>query len=49
MLRFLAAPITLVTIGATLLAAGAVFAAQDRYTVQVPGGLSFSEFKGYEN
>lgn len=23
-------------------------AAQDRYTVKVPGGLAFSEFKGYE-
>ena len=23
-------------------------AAQDRYTVSVPGGLSFAEFKGYE-
>jgi hypothetical protein len=23
-------------------------AAQDKYTVQVPGGLSFSDFKGYE-
>jgi hypothetical protein len=26
----------------------AVFA-QDKYTVRVPGGLAFSEFKGYEN
>ncbi len=25
------------------------FAAQDRYTVKVPDGLSFSEFKGYED
>ncbi len=24
-------------------------AAQDKYTVQVPGGLAFSEFKGYED
>src|SRR5215468_10313335 len=23
-------------------------AAEDKYTVQVPGGLSFSEFRGYE-
>ena len=28
---------------------GAALAAQDRYSVQVPGGLAFSEFKGYEN
>jgi hypothetical protein len=24
-------------------------AAQDKYAVQVPGGLAFSEFKGYED
>ena len=24
-------------------------AQQDKYTVQVPGGLAFFEFKGYEN
>ena len=23
-------------------------AAQDKYTVKVPGGLAFSEFRGYE-
>ncbi|HXJ01941.1 MAG TPA: cytochrome P460 family protein [Micropepsaceae bacterium] len=28
---------------------GIALAAQDRYTVQVPGGLSFSAFRGYEN
>lgn len=29
--------------------AGAIaYAAQDRYTVKVPGGLAFSEFRGYE-
>jgi len=27
---------------------GAAVSAQDKYTVQVPGGLSFSEFRGYE-
>lgn len=27
---------------------GIALAAQDRYSVQVPDGLSFSEFKGYE-
>ena len=26
-----------------------VFAAQDKYTVKVPGGLAFSEFRGYED
>ncbi len=28
--------------------AGAAISAQDKYTLQVPGGLAFSEFKGYE-
>jgi Cytochrome P460 len=28
---------------------GNAISAQDKYTVQVPGGLAFSEFKGYEN
>src|SRR5260370_8135248 len=27
---------------------GLVLAAQDKYTVKVPGGLAFSEFRGYE-
>ena len=37
--------------GAILLivvAAGAALSAQDKYTVKVPGGLAFAEFKGYE-
>jgi len=28
---------------------GSVFAAQDKYTVRVPNGLAFSDFRGYEN
>ena len=32
-----------------VLAIGAAISAQDRYTVKVPGGLAFSEFKGYES
>ncbi|HEY4076993.1 MAG TPA: cytochrome P460 family protein [Rhizomicrobium sp.] len=28
---------------------GAAFAAQDKYTLQVPNGLAFSEFRGYES
>ena len=28
---------------------GRAIFAQDRYTVQVPNGLAFSEFKGYED
>ncbi len=31
-----------------LLAGGAAIAAQDRYALQVPGGLAFSEFRGYD-
>jgi hypothetical protein len=31
------------------LLAGMALAAQDRYTLQVPGGLAFSEFRGYED
>ena len=27
---------------------GMVLAQQDKYTLQVPGGLAFSEFRGYE-
>src|SRR5690348_5670860 len=29
--------------------AGSAFSAQDKYTVAVPGGLAFAEFKGYES
>jgi hypothetical protein len=28
--------------------AALAFAAQDRYTVEIPDGLSFSEFRGYD-
>jgi cytochrome P460 len=31
-----------------VLVTGVVISAQDRYTVKVPGGLAFSEFRGYE-
>ena len=39
----------LLTILGLLVLSGAAISAQDKYTVQVPGGLAFSEFKGYEN
>jgi hypothetical protein len=29
--------------------AGKAFSAQDKYTLQVPGGLAFSEFRGFES
>src|SRR5215510_1343146 len=42
----------LIGVGATLalaaLATGVAISAQDRFSVKIPGGLSFSEFRGYE-
>ncbi len=37
----------IVAAGLTLLG-GRTFSAQDKYTVKVPNGLAFSEFRGYE-
>ena len=46
--RMLASKIvTLVLILAAL--GGISLAAQDKYTLQVPNGLAFSEFRGYED
>ena len=40
----------IVLIAVTLTAVGgAAISAQDKYTVQVPDGLAFSEFRGYED
>src|SRR5258708_14214964 len=43
---------TLISAGSTValavLATGAAISAQDKYTLKVPHGLAFSEFKGYE-
>src|SRR3954469_5064854 len=39
--------IGLVTLGFAL-AGGLALSAQNKYTLKVPGGLAFSEFKGYE-
>jgi hypothetical protein len=36
-------------IALAVLGGGRVFAAQDKYTVRVPNGLAFSDFRGYEN
>ena len=40
-----------ISAGAIVLAVlgGVAFSAQDKYTVKVPGGLAFSEFRGYES
>jgi hypothetical protein len=37
-----------VAVALAALAAGAAISAQDKYTVKVPNGLAFSEFRGYE-
>ena len=34
--------------GLSVVVAGVALAAQDRYSVKVPNGLAFSEFKGYD-
>ena len=39
-----------IAVSLSLLASGlAISASQDKYTVKVPNGLAFSEFKGYES
>ena len=38
-----------VTIAAAAVLGGIALAAQDKYTLQVPNGLAFSDFRGYEN
>ena len=35
--------------GVLVVLSGAAISAQDKYTLQVPGGLAFSEFRGYED
>jgi Cytochrome P460 len=39
--------VAIVALPAVLVAAA--FAAQDRYSLQVPGGLAFADFRGYED
>ncbi len=42
--------IPVIAVVASLAALGGIaLAAQDKYTVQVPGGLAFSDFRGYED
>ena len=43
MLAIAAAAVALVALG------GAAISAQDKYSLKVPGGLAFSEFRGYES
>jgi hypothetical protein len=38
-----------IAVALAVLAAAAAMSAQDRYTLKVPDGLAFSEFRGYES
>ncbi|MEH2513087.1 hypothetical protein V1291_004441 [Nitrobacteraceae bacterium AZCC 1564] len=40
---------SLLSVVIAVMLAGRAISAQDKYTVQVPDGLAFSEFRGYEN
>ena len=40
--------VAMTTVWLAVIAGLVVSAAQDKYTVKVPGGLAFSEFRGYE-
>src|ERR1700735_2199519 len=37
-----------ISVSLAILVAGAAISAQDRYTLKVPGGLAFAEFRGYQ-
>jgi hypothetical protein len=38
-----------IAVALAALGIGSAISAQDKYTLKVPGGLAFSEFRGYEN
>src|SRR5712671_3800501 len=38
-----------IIVGVLAVVGGRAISAQDKYTVRVPGGLAFSEFRGYED
>src|SRR5271168_2532695 len=40
---------SVVFLGLLAVVSGMAFAAQDKYTVRVPNGLAFSDFRGYED
>ena len=42
-------PSTLIALTFLTVSVALVLAAQDKYTVKVPGGLAFAEFRGYED
>src|SRR3984885_7666669 len=41
-------PMVIVAVVLVVVVGGRAMSAQDKYTLQVPNGLAFSEFKGYE-
>ena len=41
-------PTNLIALAFLTVSVALVLAAQDRYTLKVPNGLAFSEFRGYE-
>jgi len=41
--------ITSITVVLAVLTAGAAISAQDKYTLKVPNGLAFAEFRGFED
>ena len=51
MLRITTQALCVAAVGAVSFAilGGIALAAQDKYTVQVPGGIAFSEFRGFES
>ena len=50
MTRTLPSPIVIMLITVSLgVSVGMALAAQDKYTLKVPNGLAFSDFKGYED
>ena len=48
MIRTPSSPIVIIAVSLAVLGSMAL-AAQDKYTLKVPNGLAFSEFRGYEN
>ena len=49
MMRRLTTPVIVIIAGVLAVLGGRAISAQDKYTVQVPNGLAFSEFRGYED
>jgi hypothetical protein len=45
----IASSLILILTGVLAVFGGRAISAQDKYTVQVPDGLAFSEFRGYED